>query len=203
MKKSTKYLTQELDKAEDEHRHLCCVEICNKLLKREPENSKYWYSLSAALHSLGRYDESMDALESTERYCKESKVSWVLSRKGTLLKDTGRYDEAISYFEEAHERSPNEASFLIFLGSTHFRNNNVFDAEIAARKAVLCSKGALDEAHYNLGCYLMSQNELEEAETNFRKAINLDPGYKLAKERLRDLSGLAKLRDPKLHLVKR
>ncbi len=188
--------------AEKENRHLCCAEICNVLIERDPEIFSYWYSLASALHSLGRYNESMDAFEKAEQYSNDRSLKWVLCRKGKLLQDIGRYGDAISKFEEAHECDQNEATPLIYLGSAHFRNNDVGKAEIAARKAVLCAKGAIDEAHYNLGCYLMSQNKLKEARLNFELAINLDPEYKIAKERLNDLKEMAKLSNPELKVVK-
>lgn len=190
---STTFLEQELDKAAHEERYLSVIYLCLELLKLNPEEFSHWYDLAEAYHSLGRFDDFSYAQDQAQRYSSEKELPWIICRKGNLLYSTGRFEEAISCFRRANSLFPDDATFLIYMASANFRKNDVVEAETLARKAIECEKGAVDEAHYNLGCYLIAQDKLAEAKEHIKKALSIDPDYEEAKERLHDLEEFQKL----------
>ncbi|HEU0039702.1 MAG TPA: tetratricopeptide repeat protein, partial [Verrucomicrobiae bacterium] len=54
------------------------------------------------------------------------------------------------------------------------------------RSALKCSEGCIEEAYFNLGGVLLAHRRYEEAIECYRKALNIDPKYGIAKKRLRD-----------------
>ena len=56
----------------------------------------------------------------------------------------------------------------------------------AHRNATRCTKGAVDEAYFNLGLVLRAQERYQEALACFEKAIELTPDYEEAIDAQRD-----------------
>lgn len=87
----------------------------------------------------------------------------------------------------AHQLDPDDATYLIHAGSAVFQMGDIDRAIELARKATECSEGCVDEAYFNLGGYLLSNRQYREAADCYQKAIEIDPNYEIAKERLKDV----------------
>ena len=75
------------------------------------------------------------------------------------------------------------------MGKFYFLNNNI-DEAISEFKKVLEINLANAEAYYNLGLINESANKIEEAKEFYARAVNINPDYKIAKEKLEKLIGL-------------
>lgn len=92
----------------------------------------------------------------------------------------------------AHKLLPNNATYLIFAGSVAFRRGDIERAQTLAKQATETSEGSIDEAFFNLGSYLLSARRYRESAECYRKALEIDPDYDIAKERLSDVELILK-----------
>jgi tetratricopeptide (TPR) repeat protein len=171
--------------------------LCEKILEIDPNNARVLTNYACQEISLGQYDAAMKALDRAEKYAPQDKLKFVLSQRGQLLEHMGNFAEAENVFLKAHYLDPADATFLIFAGSAAFRSGNIKSAEKLARQAILCEEGCIDEAYFNLGGYLLSQRKYSEAQKCYKKSLELDPDYDLAKKRLEDVEKIIALRKEK------
>lgn len=93
---------------------------------------------------------------------------------------------------QAHQLDPDDATYLIYAASAAFRRGDIERAESLARQATGCTDGSIDEAWFNLGGYLLSAKRYSEAADCYRRALEIDPDYDIAHERLRDVELILK-----------
>lgn len=93
---------------------------------------------------------------------------------GVVAHQTGKYEDAKGYLEQAIHLKPTEAAFQNSLGE-------VYRALRRAPEAVACYRRALElkpdcaEAHYNLGIVFQAQGDLEQAVACYRRTLKLKP----------------------------
>jgi len=96
--------------------------------------------------------------------------------KGRKAYESGKYDEARTYYEHILNNRKNDASAQFGLGATAYKQQ---DMEIATRSlnAVKNSDNPslAAKALYNLGNMFRDQQKMAESLTMYRKAIELDP----------------------------
>lgn len=116
----------------------------------------------------------------------------VVAQRGHLLEARGDFLGAEQLFMQAHQLDPDDATCLIYAGSVAFRRGDIGRAEALARQATECSDGCIDEAWFNLGGYLLSAKRYSEAADCYRRALDIDPNYDIARERLSDVGLILK-----------
>ena len=112
-------------------------------------------------------------------------------QKGLALEEQGEPPEAIiEAYAEALELNPKAAGAWINIGTVHYREGDLREAEFSYRQGL---KAYPDYAlaHFNLGNICEEMGRLEEADEHYNAAIALDDGYSdahynlaLVKERL-------------------
>jgi len=96
---------------------------------------------------------------------------------GNALADTGRYDEAIKYCNQALLRvGPENYKALNNLGRLLAKVNRIPEAIECLQKAIKI-KPDFAEAHNNLGAVLGRQNRMPEAIEHFMEAVRIKPDY--------------------------
>ncbi len=143
--------------------------------------------LGIALAEVARYDEAERAIAIALDLCVEEDRCWCLAKLGDICRETGRLDQAASWYRKAIEAAPEEATFPILLGGMLAKQGRFAEAEASHRAATACSAGHVDEAYLNLGLVLRAQERFEEAAECFRESIRRDPGYREARQALRDV----------------
>ncbi len=106
----------------------------------------------------------------------------------------GNYRKAETWYRKAIRVNPHDAGNYVFLGAVAFRRGDLALAEQVHRQGIACTCGQVDESYLNLGGVLLAQERYEEAAECYQKALTLDPNYKLAKLRLRDVNKILKLK---------
>ena len=162
-------------------------ELCEAHLAKDPDDCWILEVYSRTLCSMALYAEAESAINRAEKHVSEKLMKWIVSRKGSIRECQGKFDQAETLFLEAHQLDPQEATFLIFAGSCAFRQGEIIRAEEFARQATQCERGAIEEAFYNLGGYLSCQKRYQEALDCYERALEIDPEYKIAAERLEDI----------------
>jgi len=166
-------------------RHLCEV-----ILNRYPDHGPTLILHAKRLIAFSHYEEATRCLDHAELVVPQALRHHVLAERGHLLGRMGDYVGAEEMHLKAHELDPDDATYLIYAGSVAFRRGDIFRAEELARRALKCPEGCLDEAHFNLGGYLLAQKRYEEARDSYLRALEIDPDYSIAKVRLADVERL-------------
>ncbi len=107
-------------------------------------------------------------------------------RRGTLLEQAGKTQEAIAEHEKALEVDPRHVQAHINLISLYGRLRQFEKAEEHYRAAVGLDPDRAD-AHYNYGVLLFEQGKYREADQAFRKAVEINPFYAEAHNNLGSL----------------
>jgi arylsulfatase A-like enzyme/Tfp pilus assembly protein PilF len=105
---------------------------------------------------------------------------------GELLRDVGRTDEATRLLREATQLDPSIASYWNSLGMVLGGTGDLAGAEQAFREAST-RDGANAQYAYNLGLALARQQKRDDAQAAFRRALEIDPRFTAARERLAEL----------------
>jgi tetratricopeptide (TPR) repeat protein len=161
--------------------------LCERYLADHPEHGPTLIRYANCLITLAQYSKAEAVLDRAQGVVPPEMEKLVLAQRGHLLKAKGDFITAEKCYLRAHVLDPDDATYLIFAGSAAYDRGDIALAEIHAGSAIKCREGAIDEAYFNLGgCLLSSQHYLEAAEC-YRKALEIDPDYEIAKERLADV----------------
>ena len=144
--------------------------------------------LKAAKKALQKAIELLDDTNKAER------LSWLFCRMGHIYESSGNLRIALEWHEKVHLANPKEATFLIFQGRVFLRKERFDEASKIFQKATKCKEGCIDEAFYNLGVTYLIQRNYRKAKLYFQKAKKIDPKYKEAKQQLKDVNNLLKIR---------
>jgi tetratricopeptide (TPR) repeat protein len=161
--------------------------LCELYLKQDPEDVATLLRYANNSISLGQYSAAKEAIDRAETIVSEKWRDLVLLKRGCLLKAQGDFSGAEEMFLRAHELDPDDATYLIYAGTAAFARGDVDRALRLAQQATKCTEGCTDEAYFNLGGYFLSKRRYREAAECYRKALKIDPKYKIAKKRLKDV----------------
>ena len=181
-------LLEELFKADDDGEVGYVRYLCELVLQKHPDHWRTLLCHASNLTALAQYELAAEALDRADA-CIPAKQRYLLYYgRGHLAEARGLFADAEALFLQAHQGQPAEATGLILAGSAAFRDGRIGRAEELARKAIECPRGCIDEAYFNLGGYLLSQKRYSEARECYQKAIELDPDYDEAYQRLADVN---------------
>jgi tetratricopeptide (TPR) repeat protein len=161
--------------------------LCERFLTHHPDHVPTLIRYACNLISLAQYDAAEAALDRAQSRVSVKHLHLVLSQRGNLLEAKGDFLNAERLFIEAHHLDPSYAAYLIYAGAVAFRRGDVDRAQKLASKATDCSEGCVDEAWFNLGGYLLAAKRYHDAEDCYRKALEIDPDYQIARQRLEDV----------------
>lgn len=114
------------------------------------------------------------------------KDALVRVKLGELYRDTGRPADAARLLHEAVNLEPATASYWNSLGMVLAGGGDLPGGEAAFRQAVTLD-GANAQYAYNLGLALARQNKRGEAVAHFTRALELNPQFAAARQRLAEL----------------
>lgn len=167
--------------------------LCERYLQAEPENGAALLRLAVSLTALHQYDEAGNALEQALAATPEQHRHLVLAQRARLHQARGEFTAAEQVFAEAHDLTPQDATYLIYAGVAAMGRGDLAKAEALFTRAVECPEGALHEAHLNLGVVMLVQRRYEEAAACLRRALNVNPAYERASRVLAEVEKILAL----------
>jgi tetratricopeptide (TPR) repeat protein len=166
--------------------------LCERYLKDYPDHVPTLIRHACNLISLAQYSAAQAALDHAQPIAPPKRLHLVIAQRGHLLEAQGDFAGAEELYMQAHELDPDDATYLIYAGSAAFRRGDIARATALARRATDCSDGCIEEAWFNLGGYLLSDQGYSEAANCYRRALHIDPNYDLARKRLSDVELILK-----------
>lgn len=166
--------------------------LCERYLQDHPDHVPTLIRYACNLISLAQYSAAQAALDHAQPIAPKERLHLVIAQRGHLLEAQGDFLGAEELFMQAHGLDPDDATYLIYAACVAFRRGDIGRAESLARQASGCTDGCIDEAWFNLGGYLLSAKRYSEAADCYRRALDIDPDYDIARERLGDVELILK-----------
>lgn len=143
--------------------------------------------LGVHLAEMACYPEALTALRAAYRRAPARQLGWLAGWIGQTHDWRGAFRLAEKWYQRAIAHDPGEASFRIFYGGMLARLGRFDEAAAVHRRAARCPRGCIDEAWHNLGLVRRAQRRYTEARRCFRRALQLDPKYREARQALADV----------------
>jgi len=176
-----------IGKAEDEGDTAFVRFLCERALELDPDDGLTLIRYANTLRAFSLYDKAIEVLQRAEEVVPDRIKHLVFAQRGHLFKDMGDCSAAENQYLVAHKLDPEDASYLTYAGSAAFQRGDIEQGLSYACDAIKCPEGCIDEAFFNLGGYLLAQQRYEEAGVMYRRALEIDPDYEVAKKRLADV----------------
>lgn len=163
----------------------------------EPDSILAYKNLYLTLHNLGKTDEALTVLKkslqisnSVDDYAKlgeiyynngvEAKSNYARTKDvADSVKAYASFDEAISVLEKARKSYPQDGDILQLLSNSYVAANKLKVAKQTFKEIVDADPNN-KLYHVNYGVILQGGSEYAEAEAQFKKAIEIDPGFAAA-----------------------
>ena len=150
------------------------LELLEKALDQDRENSLYHYNFGLILIALERTDEAIQSFQQAVRFSPD--FSEAQFNLGLALKKQGQFDAAKLRFEKVVQLKPNDAEAYYNLGNILKAQAKLEDAEKKYYQ-VLKLKPYHPAAFNNLGLTLKEQGRIEAAIENYQQALKLKPDF--------------------------
>ncbi|MFA6596886.1 MAG: tetratricopeptide repeat protein [Ignavibacteriaceae bacterium] len=169
----------------------------DQAIKLEPDSIDAYKNLAYVYMNMQKYDDAipnfMKLIEKKKSPDAYKYVGQIYYNKGVVERDKYEnskvaadsikaldyFNKAISILEDGKKVSPNDTDILLYLSNSYIAANKV-DVAIDAFKAGVAAEPNNKFYRYNYGVLLLGDNQFEEAATQFKKAVEIDPAYQNA-----------------------
>jgi tetratricopeptide (TPR) repeat protein len=157
------------------------LENLRKAVSLDPDNADFYASLGSALQRAGKPAEAAIELRKAIKLDDGNARGHLIL--GVVLRAQGEYRDALKHHQRAGKLAPNDARVNFELGVSQNFNGDNSAAEISLKRATDLEPG--DPLNwYALGEVLRNMQRYKEAVAPYRTALELDPGYAKAAEKL-------------------
>lgn len=163
------------------------VELCREHLKTWAMHAPAWVHYGMALSQLSLHEKARKAFTTCLTCCSRKRRHLVWAQIGFACERAGDFRTASRWFQKAVKAAPEDATHHIFCGHNAHRRGRIAEAIKHYQRATTCALGCVDEAWFNLGGVYLARREYTEARNCYEKALLIDPRYRLAKARLKDV----------------
>jgi tetratricopeptide (TPR) repeat protein len=170
------------------------IELARLFVKNYPKSAFGWFVYGNVLLDIAHYDDAKKALAKSIKYCSLNNIDRPYVSMGHLYRAKGNNRKAEKWYRKALEIRPKDQCNLVFIGAILARQGKFSEAKKFHRKAVKVDNSEADEAYYNLGLILRAEEKYTKARKAFKKAIKLDPKYREAKNALKDVNEVLKMK---------
>jgi tetratricopeptide (TPR) repeat protein len=158
------------------------IQEFERALKIDPELVQGHYCLGNVLAQRGQFEAAIahfrKALEINPNF------ALPLNNLGNALDSIGKVDEAIDCYHEAIRRQPESVDAYFNLGNVLAQKKSQFEEAIRLWHKVLKLSPGHAKAHLHLGLVFNHQHRRDEAISEFRQALQLDPQLAQARHQL-------------------
>ncbi len=173
------------------------AKVFTAVTRADPNNLNAWLNLASCLRLKGDVEAETTVLEeaANKRAGDPTKLSrlrcalayrYYTRGSDVASPDLESLNKAAEQYNEALKLVPNLPDALNGLGLVALRTNKLDDA-IRRFKQAITARPTFADAYNNLGVVYRTKGDLNTARLNYVRALQIDPGHKLAKENLTNL----------------
>lgn len=151
----------------------------NALVGRYPDSGLIWKLLGASLQMQGK--PALIAFQKAATFMPSDANAHCYL--GNVLKDLGRFDDAIASYHRALKINPGFAEVHNNLGLA-LRNVGQIESAVESFRRAVEFKPDLAEAHFNLGNALRDTSLFQDAVKSYRRALEIKPDFASAHSNL-------------------
>ncbi len=167
--------------------------LWSETVASSPDKARPHVNLGILLIGAGEWDEGgAHLVRAVELNPRDARAQFNL---GVFYERAGRPHDALAAVRAASALAPERRTYRAELarmannaGIAHVREQDLAGAEIAFREAIAARPGYA-VAHANLAEVLLRKGARDEAIEHLRRAVEIDPGYAKAREKLEALGG--------------
>jgi tetratricopeptide (TPR) repeat protein len=150
------------------------IEEFSSLLEEDPKDERVRYFLACSYEEKRLYD---NAMEEFQKIPADSDLhDDALIHMATILKRTGKPEQAISMIAEGIKASDKEPSLYSFLSSLYQDEKKFKDAEEITKKGLSLFPNSTD-LHYRMGAVYEGMNRFPESIKEMEEVLKLDPNH--------------------------
>jgi tetratricopeptide (TPR) repeat protein len=161
------------------------VDICQSILRQQPDNSDTLNFLGVVAHQTGRQKVAIEYLENAIRL--DDGIPEYYNNCGEAYRALHEYDLAIARFGQAITIKPDYVAAHNNLGNA-LQEQGRLDESVDCYQRALAIWPDYPEAHNNLAAVYQEQGRIEEAVVSYERALVLKPDYANAWRHLATLS---------------
>lgn len=166
------------------------IEKFNNAILCQPDSADTYLNLAYAYINMGDREAAIEPLKKVNELTKSEdsyiQLSDIYIQKALVAKEAGNKEEGIELFnqsvsvlEEARKLYPDNGDILLLLSNAYIGADKLDVAKDAFKEGV--EKEPENKFYrYNYGSLLLNANELEPAEVQLKKALEIDPDYENA-----------------------
>ena len=161
------------------------LEFARRAVAMQPDYPSAHRNLGDALAALGKWPEAAKSykklveLDAARPRANPGAAADARMKLGTAMKQLGRFNEAISLFQQAVALTPGDLGPRDHLANAYWENGDMDEALAVCRQAVQIHPTEA-KAHNNLGNVLLECGRLDDALASFDKAAELEPANSVA-----------------------
>jgi tetratricopeptide (TPR) repeat protein len=175
------------------------IELVEGHLKDHPDDTEGWLVYGESLSRVRLFDSAYDAFQNALDYSSNEAAPWIFLRCGQVLDSIGESPRAMHWLEEATELLPDESDIWLQLGICQRKIGNLTEAAESFQRAIQCPNGNIDEAYFQLAGIYLAWREYLKAQQLYKQAVEINPHYDAAIQRIVDIEQVIKHRRRQLH----
>ncbi|MBW1784606.1 MAG: tetratricopeptide repeat protein, partial [Deltaproteobacteria bacterium] len=150
------------------------LEICGQLLRRSPGNWEALHLMCIIYHQMAQTDRIIHLMAEASQ-CR-TRVDALFLSLGNLLKDLGRSEQALTYYQEGLRLKPDSPELHYNTGNLLKDQGALEDAISAYAKSIELKQDMFD-AYYNMGNVYNEMGALQKAVSCYNKTLKIKPDH--------------------------
>lgn len=138
----------------------------------DPGDKKNRYNLGLSLLDLYEYDHAIKEYHSIHSsWPGDPKAVFFLSKSYAFAR---KYDKSLEYLKKGHQMSPNNVMDVVIIADVVFEDEK-YDLALEMYNMALGKEEDQGKVHHKIGLTYKELNQLDKAQENLSKAVELDP----------------------------
>ena len=155
------------------------LEYFEKAAKLDPKHAGTRHYLGVTQTKLGKYKPAIENLKKALRL--DPKIKELRYDLGVAYYKAEKYAEALNWFREAEKVQPERAMVYFYKGYIHYLMENYDSAAAPLNKAEELDPSLAQTCRFYRAMSLMKNKQYDEADQEFKAAVDADPKTDLAK----------------------
>lgn len=152
------------------------ITVCNQALWDGADVTTACQTLGNVLQAIGRFEEAMDW--HTRSIQSQPNRAELFASLGKLYAQQHQWTEAIAAYQQTLSLQPNHAGAYWSLANIYAQLGNASEEVACRQQALTLNPDWATPQHYlSMGNVLMAQNQLDEASTFYRRALQVQPKF--------------------------